>query len=180
MARLTDDKTIDVHAISIRINGLANDSTNKRGDGTTDSSAISSDGFVYTHASQASADGKSYEYRYSDNKEIAENKILYINAASDTQPGRNAGYYRQLTGATAAKYEGLINHGTFNGKATADANFYYNEGNRGSPIDETISGSGTTTKTVENQDGTTTTTITNFYDENTSVFSDQLQKVRNL
>ena len=172
MARINTDQEIDLNAITINVNGLVTDSTNKRG-----SAADSTDGFVYTISTKKAENGN-YQYRYGDvnvNKFATENPLTYIDSATD-DINRNIGTFRDASGTT---FEGIIalkqiiSSGKYDGSATAEGDFLYNEGNLGNkdstPINATLDG-----------DKAGINGTNNFYDTNTTAFSDQLTKVRNL
>lgn len=167
--RPLQNKVITFDSIAIDINGLTTTGSNYR-----DADRQQLDGFVYTSATYKNLNG-SYEYDY----EINQSAGVYI----DNIGGVKDDQYRYSDFVrNSEKSEGIIN--AFNGwnpstsqldgGVTSMPNFVYNEGfsatlNNAAADDEGIS-----------LNGGGNYNVTNFYDKQTSVYSDQLTKVRNL
>lgn len=167
--RPLNNKTITFESIAIDMNGLTTTALNYR-----DSDRQTLDGFVYTSATHKDQNGN-YEYDY----EINQSAGVYI----DNIAGVKDDQYRYSDFIrNSDTSEGIINarngwdpsSSQFDGDVTAMQNFVYNEGfsetlNNGAADDEGIS-----------LNGGEVYDAVGFYDKQTSVYSDQLTKVRNL
>lgn len=170
MARTQDNKEIDLDCISIKVDGLPNSASHARCESNKDTN----DGFVYTCSTIKNSNGK-YEYNYSFTKD---NGIT----ADKIKDAETSDVYRALNAVRNNDgNEGIINAQNpwnkatqFNGQATAKNKFVYNEGYA------------TTLKNTKADENTTSISgaqeykVTNIYDDNTEVFSDQLTAVREL
>lgn len=164
MARPQNNVKIDRDCIVIKVDGRVNGVNNIR----CENNNGAQDGFVYTCSTAVADDGDGYQYLYEETKDAG--------AACYTIPGAEADDYTRNSMAmrNSPKYEGLINAikafggSQFNGHATAEADMVFNEGADALP-DGIYSG-------LVDDSGRGT----NFYDQNTTAFSDQLTKVRNI
>lgn len=170
MARTQDNKVIDLDCISINVNGLTNSASNVRCENNKDTE----DGFVYTCSTIKNEDGD-YEYNYSFTKDNGTTADIIKGAdADDLHRASNA--IRNAEGSesiiNASNVWGDTNQ--FDGQATAMGNFVYNEG-----YAATL-GNAKADETTTSLNGAQEYQVRNIYDENTTAFSDQLTKVRNL
>lgn len=172
------NKTIDLNCIKINVNGLPNNSSNIRCSDNNETL----DGFVYTCATDVSADGKSYEYLYATNNQAGIYADIIKGApADDKHRAANA-----VRNAGDKKSEAIINaknvwnsSDQFNGKATASGDFIYNEG-YSSTLGNGQNDAATFKVESTDEQGIKKTEYVSFYDKNTAIYSDQLIAVRQL
>ena len=172
MARPTQDVQIDKDCILIggsagicgRVNG------NNPGQNIHCANNNSAgDGFVYTSSTKKSGNGYAYQYTGID----MGNEVDKVGGAVSGDPDEK--YRAPMIYRSKDTFEGNINYAKykggqqFNGGVTDSSEFYYNEGMQGDGAD------GSNDRKAEGLEGNT-----NFYDQNTRAFSDQLVKVRML
>lgn len=172
MARPDKDIEIDLDCISINVNGKVNNSNNPRCTKNNDNS----DGFVYTSSTYKDATDKKYYYNYIINK----NSGIYADKLKEADADDRYRSAMAIRNGDDSKNEGTINivslndkTGQFNGFATEGKNFVYNEGNSTTIGNGKLDNEGKLNDKIEYD-------VTGFYDTQTSAFSDQLTRVRNL